>query len=110
MYNPDGSVRHKKFNKKKVSETEWQYDAWFAEGQDYYIVENVPAGYEVRYENVGVHAGETDRCYNGGTIINYMVPKTGDDHPLLLWVACILLGAAGLSALAYRLIRQKRKQ
>ena len=47
---------------------------------------------------------------HGGTIINYMIPKTGDSRPILLWGICILLGAAGLSALAYRLIRQKRKQ
>ena len=70
LYYPNGTVAHKKFNKKIVSENEWRYEAWFASGADYYIIETVPEGYKVRYENAGAHAGETDRCYNGGTIQN----------------------------------------
>ena len=109
LYNPDGSVRHKKFNKKMISETEWQYEAWFAADQDYYIVENVPEGFSAHYENVGIHAGETDRCYNGGTIVNYRIPRTGDKRPLMLWGICILLGTAGLSLAVYRFIRRGRR-
>ncbi|MBQ9301250.1 MAG: hypothetical protein IJ214_12155, partial [Clostridia bacterium] len=70
--NPDGTVAHKKFNKKIISENEW------------------------RYENIGAHAGETDRCYNGGTIINYKVPKTGDRADLRLWLGCVLLGVSAV--------------
>ncbi|MBQ9196310.1 MAG: Cna B-type domain-containing protein, partial [Clostridia bacterium] len=107
MYHPDGTVAHKKFNKKVVSESEWHYEAWFASSEDYYIIENVPEGYKVRYENVGAHAGETDRCYNGGTIINYKVPKTGDPADLKLWLSYVLLGLGAVcSVWAY----SKRKQ
>ncbi len=107
LYNPDGTVAHKKFNKKIVSETEWRYEAWFASGADYYIIENVPAGYRVRYENVGEHASETDRCYNGGTIINYKLPKTGDDANLTLWLGCVL---AGLTIVSFAAYAEKRKR
>ena len=107
LYNPDGTVAHKKFNKKIVSETEWHYKAWFATGADYYIIETVPAGYKMRYENVGAHAGETDRCYNGGTIINYKVPKTGDSANLALWLLCL---AAGIALLGGSVISTKRKK
>ena len=107
LYNPDGTVAHKKFNKKIVSETEWRYEAWFASGADYYIIENVPAGYRVRYENVGEHASETDRCYSGGTIINYKLPKTGDDANLTLWLGCVL---AGLTIVSFAAYAEKRKR
>ena len=106
LYNADGSVAHKKFNK-KVSGSEWRYEAWFSTAGDYYLVENVPAGYRVRYENVGTHAGVTDRCYNGGTVINSKVPKTGDPAEPLLW-ACV--GALGLAALflTWRLLKESK--
>ena len=107
LYNPDGSVAHKKFNKKTVSETEWRYEAWLASGADYYIVENVPEGYKVLYQNVGAHADVTDRCYNGGTIINYKVPKTGDEANLALWLGMVLTGA---SALCYAALTSKRRK
>ncbi|MBQ9301423.1 MAG: Cna B-type domain-containing protein [Clostridia bacterium] len=107
LYNPDGTVAHKGFKKKIVSEYEWHYEAWFSSGTDYYIIETVPAGYMVRYENVGVHAGETDRCYNGGTIINYKVPKTGDNADLVLWLGCVLLG---VSAVCGTLVFRRRKK
>ncbi|MBR1711050.1 MAG: Cna B-type domain-containing protein [Clostridia bacterium] len=98
LYNPDGTVAHKKFNKKELSNTEWQYEAWFESGKDYYIIETVPEGYKVRYENIGVHADVTDRCYNGGTIINYKPPKTRDNRTApLLWIGCVLLGLLGIS-------------
>ena len=99
FYNPDGTERSKKFDKKIISETEWYYEGWFVSEADYYLVEKAPAGYKVRYENVGKHAGETDRCYNGGTIINYKVPKTGDDATPALWIALAALGIGGLSLL-----------
>ena len=99
FYNPDGTERSKKFDKKIISETEWYYEGWFASEADYYLVEKVPEGYMVHYENVGAHAGETDRCYNGGTIINYKVPKTGDDANPALWIALAALGIGGLALL-----------
>ena len=109
LYSTDGTEVHKKFNKKTVSDTEWKYEAWFQNDEDYYIIETVPKGYRVRYENTGAHAGVTDRCYNGGTIINSKIPKTGDDSPLWLWIALIVLGFAGVS-ISLLLVRKKRNK
>ena len=106
LYHADGSEAHKKFNKKVVG-NEWRYEAWFSAAGDYYIVENVPAGYKVRYENTGTHAGVTDRCYNGGTIVNYKVPQTGDTADPLLWVVSGLLGLLALF-LAWQLFRDHK--
>ena len=110
LYKPDGTVAHKKFNKKIVSANEWYYEAWFPDDVDYYLIESVPDGYTVRYENVGEHAGETDRCYNGGKIINYKIPKTGDQTNLPLWLCCILLGLAAVFAGIYTGRRKKAQQ
>ena len=92
VYNADGTVRSKKFNKKIISDTEWLYEAWFTSPADFYIIETVPRGYRARYENTGIHAGVTDRCCNGGTIVNYTVPKTGDRTNLLIFIGLSLLG------------------
>lgn len=109
LYNPDGTVAHKKFNKKIVSENEWRYEAWFSTDAGYYIVETVPAGYKAVYENVGAHAGETDRCYNGGKIINYKLPKTGDPADLRLWTGMALMGL-GVACGAVMIGRRKKAQ
>ena len=108
LYRADGSVARRHFNKTVVSETEWHYEAWFPTDEDYYIIEDAPKGYFVRYENVGVHADETDRCYNGGTILNYAVPKTGDDAAPGMWGACVLAGLIGLAAACLLYRRRKR--
>ena len=101
-------MAHKKFNKKVVSDTEWHYEAWFASEKDYYIIETAPAGYKVRYENTGIHADVTDRCYNGGTIINYKIPKTGDNRTAsILWIGCVLLGLLGIGGALFT--RKRRK-
>ena len=92
VYNPDGTVRSKKFNKKIISDTEWLYEAWFTSPADLYVIEMIPRGYRVRYENTGINAGVTDRCCNGGTIVNYTVPKTGDRTNLLIFLGLSLLG------------------
>ena len=44
---------------------------------------------------MGGYAGITDRCCDGGTIINKKLPKTGDETPLFLWAGMALLGASG---------------
>ena len=110
LYRPDGTVEYKKFNKTVISPNEWHYEAWLPDKADYYIIENVPDGYIVRYKNVGAHADETDRCYNGGTIINYKVPKTSDHANLTLWLCCILLGLAAVSTVIYTTGRRKKSQ
>ena len=110
LYDEDGRTVRKGFNKKVVSQTEWRYEAWFDTDVDYYIVEEVPAGYKVRYENTGVHADVTDRCYNGGTIINYRIPKTGDTTgtDMAVWILLMALGLIGVGIAADRIRRRPR--
>ena len=96
LYKADGSVYHHGFDKKIVSKTEWQYNAWFSAPAACYVIEQPLDGYITHYENVGVYAGITDRCCDGGTIINKKIPKTGDRAPLALWAGMILLGTAGI--------------
>ena len=107
LYKADGSVYHHGFDKKIVSRTQWQYNAWFSEPAACYVIEGPVEGYITRYENVGVYAGITDRCCDGGTIINKRIPRTGDSAPLLLWAGMILLGAAGIGT---ALIMGKRRK
>ena len=95
LYDSSDRVVHKKFNKKVISDLEWRYEAWFSSDAEYYIVEDVPTGFKVRYENVGAYADVRDRCYNGGTIINYKIPKTGDTTGWPWWIIPGLLGIAG---------------
>ncbi len=108
LYSADGTVVHKKFNKKTVSENEWYYEAWFQSDSELYLIETAPRGYQVRYENIGEHADVTDRCYNGGTIINYKVPVTGDGFKPILWIGCVLSGLALLGGTCLILKRKKK--
>ncbi len=107
LYAENGAVVHKRFNRKIISENEWRYEAWFPTGEEYYLVETVPEGWQVHYENTGVHAGVTDRCYRGGTIINYKVPRTGDPSRPLGSVLALIAGVLGLG-LAVFLIRRRK--
>ena len=106
LHNPDGSLKNEKFNKHVISDKEWRYETWFNDDLDYYLVEQVPKGCRVRYENVGIHAGETDRCYNGGTIINYRIPRTGETTDWLLWLGG---GMTLLTVITGLLLRKKSR-
>ncbi|MGI6653008.1 MAG: Ig-like domain-containing protein [Christensenellales bacterium] len=108
LYDEMDYVAHKLFNKKVISPTEWRYDAWFSSPVCRYVVEKPVPGYKTRYENVGVYAGITDRCCNGGTIINYKIPKTGDEANLVLWAGLALLGVAGIGAVLMTGRRRKK--
>ena len=108
LYNPNGTVAHKKFNKQVLSETEWYYEGWFATNKQYYIIEDVPEGYQAIYVNVGEYADVTDRLYNGGTIINYKTPKTGDSFDPLAAAAALVTSGTLLAALVIYSIRRKR--
>jgi hypothetical protein len=108
MYNADGSVRSKLFNKHEISQTEWRYEAYFQqEVDDCYIIEYVPEGYTVTYVNVGRYADVTDRCHNGGTIINRKIPQTGDTLPIGMHLICIVAASATL-VLLFRPSRRRR--
>ena len=107
LYKLGDTVYHHGFDKKIISKTEWQYNAWFSETVACYVIEEPVEGYKTRYENVGVYAGITDRCCDGGTIVNYRVPKTGDNANLMLWMGCALAGLALISASVYAGKRKK---
>lgn len=110
LYKLGDTVYHHGFDKKIVSKKEWRYSARFSAPAACYVIEEPVAGYITRYENVGVYAGITDRCCDGGTIINKKIPKTGDDTPLALWTGMILLGAAGVGAALAMSKRRKAHQ
>ena len=98
MFHADGTPMHKLFYKQIISENEWQYEATFYDDvSDCYIIETPIDGYLVMYKNVGKYSDVTDRCHNGGTILNYKVPQTSDETSLSVYVmtflgATLLLG------------------
>jgi hypothetical protein len=110
LYDQMGSVASKLFNKKVVSPTEWRYEAYFGGPVVRYLVEKPVAGYQTRYRNVGVYAGITDRCCNGGTIINEKIPPTGDKADLALWTGLALLGLVGIGAVLIADRRRKKNK
>ena len=107
LYKQGGTVYHHGFDKKIVSDMEWKYNAWFSEEAACYVIEQPIPGYQTEYVNVGVYEQITDRCCDGGTIINKKIPKTGDEEPLLLWAGMIALGVIGLGTAL--VIGKKRK-
>ncbi|MBQ6482439.1 MAG: Ig-like domain repeat protein [Anaerolineaceae bacterium] len=107
LYKADGTVYHHGFDKKIVSNREWRYNAWFSSPAACYVVEKPIPGYQTKYVNVGVYAQITDRCCDGGTIINKKIPKTGDTADLALWAGLMLAGIAGLTTLV--LVKKRRK-
>lgn len=104
LYNSDGTVHVHGFNKTVLNDREWLFEAWLDKPDDYYVIEEVPDGFSAAYDNAGNHADETDRCYNGGTIVNSRVPDTGDRSHAGLWAA-VLTSSAALLVL---LVRKKR--
>ena len=64
-------------------------------------------GYENKYSNP--HSGVKDAALNGGTVINYKVPKTGDMVNVpLLWLFVIFSSAGLLTACIFLLRNIKR--
>ncbi len=106
LYHLGGTVYHHGFDKKRVSGNEWKYEAWFPEEVACYVLAKPVKGYQIRYENTGIYASITDRCCNGGTIIYYRIPRTGDSASPALWIGCTLAGIALVSAL---LITDRKK-
>ena len=109
LYRKDGTVYHHGFNKKTLGSGEWQYSAWFSAPEACYVIEKPMEGYRIRYENVGVYEQVTDRCCDGGTIIIYKVPKTGDTANLALWMSMVVVGAMTLCGVAVLGKRRKEK-
>ena len=67
-------------------------------------------GYRTKYENVGKYEDITDRCYDGGKIINYKIPKTGDAVNLPLVIAMAVFSALGLILLGALEKRQRARK
>ena len=107
LYKADGSIYHHGFDKRVISKTEWRYNAYFSAPAACYVIEKPVPGYQIKYVNVGVYADVTDRCCDGGTIINKKVPKTGDAANFALWAGIIALGVIGLTT---TVIQTKRKK
>ncbi len=110
VYNPDGTAADLRFpNPRKLDDHHWEYRRWFVEKPEYYVIENVPAGYYATYSNVGEHAEVTDRCYNGGTITNHQIPETGDEENRVLWSCLALLSCGIVLVVVVRGNRQKKR-
>ena len=99
LYDPAGNPVKKDFRLVTVTDTEWYYEAEFdVDPEGYYIVEGPLKDYGAEYQNTGSHAHETDRLYNGGTLVNTKhrdVPQTGDRDNPVLWAALGLFALAG---------------
>ena len=108
LYYPDGTEHSHRFDRKVLSDQVWQYTAWLSSGAGEYVLEDPIPGYQTIYVNVGAYEDVKDRLYNGGTIINRAIPRTGDTDPLVLWM---ILGGAGLVILVlvlWKLRHQKK--
>ncbi len=57
-------------------------------GEDtvYYVVEEPVKGMQTTYTSIAPYSDVTDRVYNGGTIINIVIPPTGDSANPLVWI------------------------
>ena len=95
-----------RFIKKKLSNTEWDYESAEKVNRGTYLIEDPVPGYVTQYENVGIYAKVTDRLYSCGKILNVKVPQTGDKENL--WVG-IGLGALSLLGVTV-LLRSSRKR
>ena len=99
LYDPSGNIHRHAFKKEKISETEYVYKAWLSTNGEYYVIEDPMVGYSAVYVNQGKYADVTDRVYNGGRIINFGVPNTGDGRNPLLLVAVTVGALIGLTGL-----------
>lgn len=73
----------------------------------YYVVETPVDGYATSYENVGNFADATDCAYDGGTITNHKIPKTGDNSHSDVYLMLLLISVAFL-LLCHQKAKRKR--
>ncbi len=111
LYRKGGEVFRHDFSRQTLSADEWRYKAWFTTPTACYVIEKPVSGYVTTYANVGVYEKVTDRCCDGGTIINTKIPQTGDKSDLRMWMGLLGISAAwGVILLIFGLKqRQKRK-
>ena len=75
--------------------------------EPYYVVETPVSGFMTLYQNVGGYANVEDRAYDGGTITNSKLPKTGDENHIERYVALLLISLVALYGYG---MRKKRDQ
>ena len=75
--------------------------------EPYYVVETPVSGFMTLYQNVGGYANAEDRAYDGGTITNSKLPKTGDGSHIERYMALLVISLVAL--LGYG-IKKKRAQ
>ena len=75
--------------------------------EPYYVVETPVSGFMTLYQNVGGYANAEDRAYDGGTITNSKLPKTGDGSHIERYMALLVISLVAL--LGYG-IKKKRDQ
>ena len=75
--------------------------------EPYYAVETPVSGFMTLYQNVGGYANVEDRAYDGGTITNSKLPKTGDGSHIERYMALLVISLVAL--LGYG-IKKKRAQ
>ena len=93
-------------------------DGWYTwnnlplqyEGRDavYYVIEEPLPSFKTTYSNVGMQSDVTDRAYDGGTITNSGVPKTGDTANPVLWSILAVLGLTGCGFALFTLKKKKK--
>ena len=63
----------------KIDENTWLHRAEdLSYGANYYAVVDTIPGYYMEYQNVGEYADIKDKLYNGGTVLVFQIPPTGD--------------------------------
>ena len=101
----DGKATTRKPSKGKNG---WYYFYNLALDHDYYVVEEPVKGFTTVYGKPDDEkAAEKDRAYDGETITNVAVPKTGDSRPTGVWMA---LSAASALALTGVILIARRKR
>ena len=75
--------------------------------EPYYVVETPVSGFMTLYQNVGGYANVEGRAYDGGTITNSKLPKTGDENHIERYVALLLISLVALYGYG---MRKKRDQ
>ena len=101
LYKKDGTV-YKTYTGKDMTKKEntWTKTVYLREPADYYVQEGKLMGYQIKYENGD--ASVTDRCLNGGTILNAQIPHTGDSASITLYIALAGLCLAALATFRRR--------
>ena len=63
----------------KIDDNTWLHRAEdLSYGANYYAVVDTIPGYYMEYQNVGEYADIKDKLYNGGTVLVFQIPPTGD--------------------------------